>query len=229
MDNTYDLRNVPSSDIQDKNGKEQWPLYKLKNNTNAYKLYYYLLSISAIDNNTHRYYVTKSRRFKQQEAADVIGCSARTIANNLNKLKEYNLISEDNSYVYITPIPYLVSLDYKLLNLFISLGDNANWAKMIRIYSVLAYAWDLDVREFTRADIIHTLGLDDHDGPFIRMCLDWWRALDLIDYDVETKHSNLFGNYDYYVMRRLEKFNRKLNNTDGELTKKWTESCKVHN
>lgn len=106
MENTYDLRNVPSSHIDDKDGKTKWPLYQLKNNTNAYKLYYYLLSKSAIDHNTQSYYVSKGRGFKQQDAAETIGCSVRTISNNLAKLNEYQLITEDNKYVYITRIPY---------------------------------------------------------------------------------------------------------------------------
>lgn len=94
---------------------------------------------------------------------------------------------------------------------------------MIRIYSVLAYAWELGVHEFTRADLIHTLGLDNCDGPFISMCLNWWKTLNLIDFDIATKQSNLFGAYDFYTMRCIERFSHQLTNSDGSLTQKWTE------
>ena len=101
------LRPVATSNLIDAMGNNslanEWPLYTIPRNRIAYKLYYYMLSKSAQDHQTGCAFIS-DRYWTKKEAAEVIGCTPRSITNNLETLKETGLLQRDDiRKAYIFP------------------------------------------------------------------------------------------------------------------------------
>lgn len=84
------------------------------------------------------------------------------------------------------------------------LGEEARWDIMIRFYSVLFYGQQRSAITFSFTDIIKTLGLRNSNGPFLKMRLDWWQAIGLIDYKSQKTKPPQFGEYYLYTIQRIE-------------------------
>ncbi len=230
---TNEIRNFPTAKLDERN-PFQWNLTTIKENTIAYKLYYYLLTKSAIDWGQSKngynpvYFLTNSKKYwTKKEAAAELGCDPRSITNNLKRLEEVGLIKlvdGGKRYVFLKP-SYWTPLHWNILKFFMALGDNANWVIMIRFYSVLAYAFENNVDSFTTTDIVKTLGISNNSHVFLRMCLTWWESLGLITYRIRTIRDRIFGEYPLYTIMRIE---TRSNNTiddmlacGGPITESW--------
>lgn len=208
--NQYDLRKTPAADLTKADSK-QWP-FKNNKPSNTYKLYFYMLSRSVVEwhpinGGAPYYYLQDSRKyFTRTDAAKEIGCTTRTINTCLDKLIEMGLMRYDKkwqSFIF-DELEYWTPIDWKILKLFMILGADASWDIMIRFYSVLLYAQARGVTSFTMTNIIQTLGIRNDNAPFLKMCLDWWQAIGLIDYRCQKVCHPCFGEYFIYTVQRLE-------------------------
>ncbi len=229
-----EMRNVPAAELNTKDPM-QWHLSNVKENTIAYKLYYYMLTKSAVNwnpdknGNYHPYYfLTDNKKYwTKKEAAAELNCDPRSITNNINKLKESGLITYDEKkkgFVFAT-LTYWTPLHWDILKFFMALGKEANWVTMIRFYSVLAYAFERDVNTFTITDIIKTLGISNNAGAFLRMCLTWWQKLGMIEISSKIIHNITLGDYPLYTLNRIEtRPNSEVSKmllSDGPVTESW--------
>lgn len=229
-----EMRNVPTADLESKDPM-QWHLSNVKENTIAYKLYYYMLTKSAINWNPDKngeyrphYFLTDSKKYwTKKEAAAELGCDPRSITNNINKLIDSGLITYNEkrkAYIFTT-LTYWAPLHWDILKFFMALGKEANWVTMIRFYSVLAYAFERDITTFTITDIMKTLGISNNSGAFLRMYLVWWQKLGMIDLSSKIIYSPSLGDYPIYKLDRIEtKPNSKISEmllSYGPVTESW--------
>lgn len=229
-----EVRNVPAANLEDKDSR-QWALSNIKESTVAYKLYYYMLTKSAVDWNPDKnggyhpyYYLTDNKKYwTKKEAAAELECDPRSITNNINRLINNGLIEYDKErkrYRFVS-LSYWTPLHWDILKSFMMLGKNANWVIMIRFYSVLAYAFERNIKSFTTTDIIKTLGIGNNNSPFLRMCLQWWQQLGMISVSSKIIRSINFGDYSLYTIDRIEtRPNSKVSEmllSDGPLTESW--------
>lgn len=208
----FEMRNVPAADI---GNAISWPLStrRGKDNTTAYKLYFYLLSRSAINWGNRSlgekpyYYITDNHHYwKRSEAAKSLGCTPRTITNNLNRLMEEGLITQVTGGFRFDELQCWAPVHWDIMKCFMNLGDFANWEMMIRFYSVLIYAASHGVVEFTLSDIVKTFGLRGirEERNFLKMCLHWWQHLGLLSFSTEKRQHPQLGEYTVYIIRRIE-------------------------
>lgn len=232
-------RKVPAADLTQRDAS-QWPLSKIRQNTIMYKLYYYMLSLSAVEWNPPfgqqpYYYLTNSAKyFNKTTAARVLNCDPRTISNNLNKLQEVNLIHFDsgrNSYIF-SDLKYWVPMHWDIMKLFMSLGEDANWSLMIRLYALLLYAVDKKVYNFTITDLRVTLGIKNDSGAFLRLCLSWMKSLKLLDLSENQVNHPQFGTYILYNIKSIEKetnqtIKQLLTKDTSPLTEEWKQQFQL--
>lgn len=236
-DMKYNSRNVPAVDIR-QGTSVTWPLENRrgKDNTNAYKLYYYLLSKSAIQWSHSplqktTYYVSKNRNYwSKREASMVLGVSERTITNNLHRLIQENLIYEEEKRYVFRELTCWVPLHWDIMRVFMGLEGVLNWEFMIRMYSILIYAWLNGVKNFTAADIFMALNIGKGNpmrSPMIvSLCLSWWENLGLINYTFEEKINLSNVKYNSYYLKSIENsptmLVRDLLSKDaGEISQSW--------
>ena len=100
----------------------EWPLYTIPKNRIAYKLYYYLLSISAFDQTGRHAYVS-DRFWTKTKAAEEIGCTPRSITNNINTLVSLGVLERDDvRKAYVLPTPHQAAqINYNTIKTFLSL------------------------------------------------------------------------------------------------------------
>lgn len=207
LENTYKVRNVPSASLMDRDSR-QWYLKDVRTSKNCYHLYFYMLSKSAINwkDESKPYYYLTDRYWKKNEAAKAIGCDPRTVTNNLKKLCEKGLLIRheiDKAYRF-APLDYWAPLHWDIISLFMKLGEDVNWATMLRLYAVLGYAQIHECSSFTINDLIATLGIRSSSGTFLRMTLDWFQAQGLIKFSRDEIHDIRYGTYYRYNLEEVE-------------------------
>lgn len=239
----FNMRNVPAADFK---GLVKWPLVtkRGKDNTTAYKLYFYLLSRSAVcwgrkefGEQTYYYISDNQKYWRRSEAAKDIGCIPRTISNNLNRLMEEGLLTKVEGGFRFNSLSCWAPVHWDIMKCFMNLGDFVNWEMMIRFYSVLLYADARGVNQFTFSDITKTFGLrgTTEDHTFLKMCLHWWSYLGLITFTSQQKHHEQFGNYTLYTIQRIENRPTRLTESlasekegDQPISNCWAEMLEMH-
>ena len=206
----FEMRNLPAANLKD--GSESiWPLSSKrgKDNSNAYKLYFYLLSRSAVSwgrkdlGEKTYYYITDNQKYwKKSEAAKTLGCTARTISNNLARLVEEGLLIKTTTGYQFADLRCWVPVHWDIMKCFMGLGESVNWETMIRFYAILLYAKTQGVEEFTLTDIYKTLHVNGNEENlfFFKMCLQWWSQLGLISYETKQVSLGQLGKYTLYIL-----------------------------
>lgn len=222
-----EIRNIPSANLSDKD-KTQWNLYGVRASKNGYYLYYYLLTLSAMDWSTKTYYIS-DKYWTKKEAATQIGCDPRTITNNLKLLCNKGLLKRDDARkaYQFSKLEYWVPIHWDILKLFMKLGDEINWITMLRTYSVLGYAYQHNCQSFTVTDIISTLGVRPSSADFIRLILDWFLVRGLINFEREVISDPRYGNYYRYKLYSVElnssqRIQELLTIEAGPMSKDWS-------
>lgn len=155
-------------------------------------------------------------------------CDPRTIRNNLDVLVKNNLISrsdERKAYIF-APLEYWIPLHWDIIKFFMRLEQDVNWVLMLRIYSVLAYAYANNCNQFTVTDIIKCLGIRDSSRGFILLTLDWLQSLDLLTYSTKRISDLRYGTYYRFTINSIEtkssdKIEQWLCTNDGPLSEEW--------
>lgn len=215
----FDMRNVPAVNYKTPEANKFWPISTRqgRSNSNAYKLYYYLLTKSAIhwaqkdcpgENRTY-YFVSKGRKYwTKREAAEALGVTEKTITNNLAALVKEGLLIEYVTSYEFSELSYWISLHWHIMKSFMALEGVTDWELMIRMYSMLLYAWSRDVKTFTASEILWAAGVGsgnpNYSAAFVDMCVTWWQRLGLIDCVVHTRKNKFHEEYDLYELRRIE-------------------------
>lgn len=196
MTDNMNKRNVPVASI---NQKDEWPQGTITERTstkNMWRLYYYMLSRSAVAWNDTMgfrptYFLSKQPRYwSQSKAAKDLGVTAKTLKSNLNRLIDNHLIIPNDKGFTFTALKYYYPLHLDLIETFCSLDNSKDWELMIRFYSVLCYAFKGGFASFTLTDIIETLSIRKGQDSRAKLLLylQWWRELELLDYVVERKY-----------------------------------------
>lgn len=216
--NNYDFRQLMAARVDDSRSDTHnpWPLSTIPRNRIAYKLYYYLLAMSAYDPTTKLAYIS-DRKWKKKEAAEKLKCDPRTITNNLKALEEKGLIRRDarKAYVFDCP-PFNASVPKQIISLLLNLDGTIDSVLAIRVLSVIQYAVQHKLEKFTITDIKWALRNYDVSGEFIRLCLGWWQSIGLLELESKTEYS---GQYGYYTLYTIHQFNWNIATpADGPLT-----------
>lgn len=209
MDKTkLDLRPVMASNLEDAMDRKesinsQWAMSGLNKNRIAYKLYYYMLSLSAYDHETHNAYLS-DRKWTKKKASEKIKCDPRSITNNLNSLMELGVIIRDNRRkAFIFPNPnYEAFINYNTLGVLLDLDGLIDSVEATRILSVISYAYYNNVRTFCGADIKYAIGRPNLNVEFIRILMSWWHSLGIIEYSEKIVNKG-FCNYTEYEITYL--------------------------
>lgn len=199
----------------------EWPMVKAKSNTrNAWRLYYYMLSRSAIcwngrmDMRPYYFVQNKEYYFSKGAAARDLGVDLRTINSSLARLEENGLMHTKRdakgkviSWEFVT-LELFYPLNVKIIRSFISLGKHIDWETMLRLFSMLAFSFHEGLNSFTLTDLVKGLRLnhtrskdDDCSQNFVLLCLQWWKACGLINYTKEKKYMTKLKKY--YIVYTL--------------------------
>ena len=233
MTEKYDLRPVATSNLSDSFGgnslASQWPLYSIPKNRFVYKLYFYLLSLSAFDHSQLHAYIS-DRFWQKKTAAEAIGCTPRTVTNNLATLERVGLLYRDDihkAYVFNSPL-YQANIPHQIIKLVLSLDGQLDAIEALRIFSIIQYAHTRNVNSFCVTDIKMALGNPNANGDFIRLCLGWWESIGLIQYTT-TSVGNGYCVYTKYTIKKIFFEPSNIDENDGPLTPDFQELFKsVH-
>lgn len=206
--NTLSLQPTMSSNLENaKSGNnigEQWPLHEIPRNRILYKLYYYLLSKSGFDH-LYRHSYISDYAWTKKDASERIGCTPRTINNNLKTLIEKGIIERDDArkaYIFTHPI-HSAYISYDILGAMLDLDGTIDSVMAIRILSVINYAYYHGVPKFCVNDIKSALGSPKFDGEFIRVCLAWWQSLGILEY-TQKRVSHGYCSYIVFEITKLD-------------------------
>ena len=191
----------------------QWPLYGIPKNRIAYKLYYHILSLSAIDHLTNQAYLS-DKYWTKKAAAQVLGCDPRTINSNLTKLSELGILERDDTrkgYIVVTP-KYFTHMDYEVIARMLSMDDTMDAISLIQIYSIIVFAVEHNCPQFTITDIKCALGKKDINGDFVRACIAWYQEVGLIRYTT----AQINHGYSTYTLYNISKVNLSVTEDDFE-------------
>lgn len=236
-DNTFDIRNIPSSKII-KSTKNEWEstYWELpidnRSSATANKLYFYMLSKSAINwnrrngKNIPQYFLTDSKTYwSRAEAAKALGCTTKTIQNNLGILLASKMIIKTGKIFMFKPLNCFSPVSTELLCGFMKLEGAVDWVLLLRCYSVLLFAHNEGCNEFTITDLVQTLRIGHSNGKLLALFLNTWEGLGLLELERKKVHHIQFGDYILYSIKRIEntptsKF-KELLFDNGPATEKW--------
>lgn len=198
----YDYRTLMAANVEDPRSSttNPWPLHDVPRSRIAYKLYYYLLSISGRDHETGWAYIS-DKYWKKCDAAKILDCDPRSITNNLKTLVQKGLLTRDeNRKAYIFNDPNInASIPCQVLAMLLKLDGEIDAVTAIRILSIVQYAAQHRFPSFTITDIKWALRNNNISGDFIRLCLGWWQSIGLLKVTVTTEYSGEYGYYSLYT------------------------------
>lgn len=221
--NTYDIRDLPTTDYLDKQSSAKWTLSRIRQSSNGYKLYYWLMANSCWNCGERHYYIY-DKEWKKIDVATSLGCTVKTITNNLKLLEQNNLIARapnQEAYLIYYPLDAYCKLDKNIIKLFMSFGDKIDWGLMIRLYSLLLYGTHKSVNKFTASVLLNALGIDGSPANrlFVHSCIGFWESIGLMR-ATRMYDKNKFGEeYVYYLVDRIDNSNDniiKYLNDDGD-------------